>query len=69
MPGTNFCKHNKMSDNQYQSEIERLEREREELLQRLSPEERSDYEAFKKKFTETNHGRDENRPLPNDHNF
>ena len=50
-----------MSDNQYQTEIERLEREREELLKRLSPEERSDYEAFKRKFTETNHGKGEEK--------
>ena len=44
-----------MADSDYQNEIERLEKEREELLKRLSPEERQAYENFKVQFTKANH--------------
>ncbi len=48
-----------MSDNRYLEEIIRLEKEREELLRMLSQDERDEYEKFKKRFSETDHRRQE----------
>ena len=55
-----------MEDNRYLDEIERLEKERELLLSLLSPEEREQYENFKKRFSETDHSQLPEKPDEND---
>ena len=51
-----------MKDKQFQEEINKLEKEREDLLNQLSPDERAKYDEFRKKFSETDHAPDDPTP-------